>query len=421
MKNLNLLRTLWMLPLFCLALNLHAQGVAKTKPSTSTQHLTAIPSRSNVANRLKANEYIKKGMEYYRAKNYTQAASYLEKAANLGEFTSQSVLGSMYMKGEGVPQDYQKAKYWLEKSANQQFAPAQFGLGLMYYQGLGMAKDDKKAFFWVEKAATQGNGYEQARLKLGEMYLRGEGVSQDYQKASSLLEKIATDKNSLPDNAIQAMLDLSVMYMKGEGVQDHQKALLWAEKAANLGSPVAKEVLSHLQAESVTDYLKVGNTLQFNKETYYLGWSSHPTDIYYIQEYFPKDEKAESYHQMFSVSILYGDALTPKVGADTKVAELELRKSTDACCNYKVLNNGDSYMVDFLVSQKDEKNPELLSVVEFNLYLYRQVTINGKKALELDFYSRRAYGEEIIPFLQTLTETRKEALAEMTKTDIQCH
>ena len=80
MKNLNLLRTLWMLPLFCLALNLHAQGVAKTKPSTSTQHLTTIPSRSNVANRLKANEYIKKGMEYYRAKNYTQAASYLEKA-----------------------------------------------------------------------------------------------------------------------------------------------------------------------------------------------------------------------------------------------------------------------------------------------------------------------------------------------------
>ena len=421
MKNLNLLRTLWMLPLFCLALNLHAQGVAKTKPSTSTQHLTTIPSRSNVANRLKANEYIKKGMEYYRAKNYTQAASYLEKAANLGEFTSQSVLGSMYMKGEGVPQDYQKAKYWLEKSANQQFAPAQFGLGLMYYQGLGMAKDDKKAFFWVEKAATQGNGYEQARLKLGEMYLRGEGVSQDYQKASSLLEKIATDKNSLPDNAIQAMLDLSVMYMKGEGVQDHQKALLWAEKAADMGSPVAKEVLGHLQAESVTDYLKVGNTLQFNKETYYLGWSSHPTDIYYIQEYFPKDEKAESYHQMFSVSILYGEALTPKVGADTKVAELELRKSTDACCNYKVLNNGDSYMVDFLVSQKDEKNPELLSVVEFNLYLYRQVTINGKKALELDFYSRRAYGEEIIPFLQTLTETRKEAFAEMTKTDIQCH
>ena len=402
MKNLNLLRKLWMLPLFCLALNLHAQGVARTKPSTSTRHLTAIPSRSNVANRLKANEYIKKGMEYYRAKNYTQAASYLEKAANLGEFTSQSVLGSMYMKGEGVAQDYQKAKYWLEKSANQQFAPAQFGLGLMYYQGLGMAKDDKKAFFWVEKAAKQGNGYEQARLKLGEMYLRGEGVSQDYQKATSLLEQIANDKTALPDNAIQAMLNLSVMYMKGEGVQDHQKALLWAEKAANLGSPVAKEVLSHLQAESVTDYLKVGNALQFNNETYYLGWSSHPTDIYYIQEYFPKDEKAESYHQMFSVSI-------------------ELRKSTDECCNYKVMNNGDSYMVDFLVSQKDEKNPELLSVVEFNLYLYRQVTINGKKALELDFYSRRAYGEEIIPFLQTLTETRKEALAEMTKTDIQCH
>ena len=108
MKNLNLLRKLWMLPLFCLALNLHAQGVARTKPSTSTQRLTTTPSRSNVANRLKANEYIKKGMEYYRAKNYTQAASYLEKAANLGEFTSQSVLGSMYMNGEETFPDDEK-------------------------------------------------------------------------------------------------------------------------------------------------------------------------------------------------------------------------------------------------------------------------------------------------------------------------
>ena len=101
MKNLNLLRKLWMLPLFCLALNLHAQGVAKTKPSTSTQHLTTIPSRSNVANRLKANEYIKKGMEYYRAKNYTQAASYLEKAANLAS-DSGGEEGGTDKKGLGI-------------------------------------------------------------------------------------------------------------------------------------------------------------------------------------------------------------------------------------------------------------------------------------------------------------------------------
>lgn len=176
-----------------------------------------------------------------------------------------------------------------------------------------------------------------------------------------------------------------------------------------------------LMAQRVTDYLKTGETLQFNNKTYHLGWSSHPTDAYYVQEYFPEGEKAESYHEMFTVSVLYGDAITPQLGVTTKVLDLEARKATDDCCHYKVINNGDDYLIDFLVSQKDEKNPELLSVVEFNAYAYRQVTINGRKALKLDFYSRRAYGEEIIPFLQTLTETRQKMIVEIGRTNIQCH
>lgn len=90
-----------------------------------------------------------------------------------------------------------------------------------------------------------------------------------------------------------------------------------------------------LMAQRVTDYLKTGETLQFNNKTYHLGWSSHPTDAYYVQEYFPEGEKAESYHEMFTVSVLYG--------------------------------------------------------------------------------------EEIIPFLQTLTETRQKMIVEIGRTNIQCH
>lgn len=58
-----------------------------------------------------------------------------------------------------------------------------------------------------------------------------------------------------------------------------------------------------LMAQRVTDYLKTGETLQFNNKTYHLGWSSHPTDAYYVQENFPEGEKAESYHEMFTVSV----------------------------------------------------------------------------------------------------------------------
>ena len=79
-----------------------------------------------------------------------------------------------------------------------------------------------------------------------------------------------------------------------------------------------------LMAQRVTNYLKTGETLQFNNKTYHLGWSSHPTDAYYVQEYFPEGEKAESYHEMFTVSVLYGDAITPKLGVTTKVLDLQI-------------------------------------------------------------------------------------------------
>ena len=64
-------------------------------------------------------------------------------------------------------------------------------------------------------------------------------------------------------------------------------------------------------------------------------------------------------------------------------------------------------------ASKGEKNPELLSIVEFDVHVYRQVTINGRKALKLDFYSRRVYGEDIMPFLYNLKETRGKTIAEM--------
>ena len=42
MKNLNLLRKLWMLPLFCLALNAHAQSVGKDTKVTIGNTATEI-------------------------------------------------------------------------------------------------------------------------------------------------------------------------------------------------------------------------------------------------------------------------------------------------------------------------------------------------------------------------------------------
>lgn len=168
------------------------------------------------------------------------------------------------------------------------------------------------------------------------------------------------------------------------------------------------------------DYLNVGDSISYGDETYYLGWSANPSEGYYLQEYFPKGEVAEHYNQMVTISVHYMEGLTPEIASDAKVNELEQRKKTDACCNYKTYENGNDRMIDFLVSAPNPQNPELLSIVEFDIHLYKQVEIKGKQALQLLFYSKRAYGDDIMPFLQGLSDFRSKALKKMIKSDIKC-
>ena len=80
-----------------------------------------------------------------------------QRLANQGDADAQYMLGLMYAKGEGVPQDYAKARQWFEKAANQGNADAQYGIGWMYYEGEGVPQDYAKARQWFEKAANQGS------------------------------------------------------------------------------------------------------------------------------------------------------------------------------------------------------------------------------------------------------------------------
>ncbi len=167
-------------------------------------------------------------------------------------------------------------------------------------------------------------------------------------------------------------------------------------------------------AQKVKDYLKTGNTIKFCKTSFLLGYSSNPTKDLVFQEYFPQGEKPESYNEMFTVSLHYAEA-TASMAVEAKIKELEERKKTDACCNYKVYKNGDEFILDFLVSAKDPENPECLSVAEHDLHYYKQVTINGKKGIQLLFYSHRAYGDDIIPFIKKIPETNEKNILELTK------
>jgi hypothetical protein len=70
---------------------------------------------------------------------------------------SQFILGSRYLRGEGVEQDYVKAAYWFRKAAEQDDPRAQNNIGVMFQTGRGVRRDDTLAYAWFSIAAQQGD------------------------------------------------------------------------------------------------------------------------------------------------------------------------------------------------------------------------------------------------------------------------
>jgi len=73
--------------------------------------------------------------------------------AEQGHAKAQYLLGSMYERGKGVPQDYKEAVKWYRLSAEQGDASAQFNLGMMYKAGQGVPQDYKESIKWYRLSA----------------------------------------------------------------------------------------------------------------------------------------------------------------------------------------------------------------------------------------------------------------------------
>ena len=170
--------------------------------------------------------------------------------------------------------------------------------------------------------------------------------------------------------------------------------------------------------ETATQYFNVGNPVKFGGSEYYFAWSSRPYDFYMIQEYLPKGESFENYKQMFTASVMFvGDApMKADKAVEYKIAELEEVKKTDKICNYLAYENNGEYLLDFIVSKSDDKGK--LEFVEVDIHYYRDIEINGIKAVYLLFYSCRAYGDDIKPFLKSLPEKRDKWHEDITSLKI---
>ncbi len=118
-------------------------------------------------------------------KRHEEALAWFRKAAKSGHSSAQVVLGLMYHRGVGVPEDVVKAAKWRKRAAEQGDSEGQLVFGAMHYLGQGMPEDHVSAYAWVSLAAAQGNERAKEGMKLllsdftPELVLEGERLARD--------------------------------------------------------------------------------------------------------------------------------------------------------------------------------------------------------------------------------------------------
>jgi hypothetical protein len=162
--------------------------------------------------------------------------------------------------------------------------------------------------------------------------------------------------------------------------------------------------LSVPAAGGALDYLSVPGPISINQLNYDLAWSSHPKDNFYIQEYVPAGETPENYSNMVLLQVFIGSkSAKDVVGALVKI--IEERGTTDPIAHHELFQSAagkDEYLIDFLQSEGPAAE-----VVEWNAYRYKTFTDkSGHTGVLLFGISRRAYGEQIQPFLVALKTER---------------
>ena len=136
----------------------HARGVRGYATGAILLALLAVSPRALSAD-------LAEGLGAYAARDHQRAYRELKLLADRGGAVAQTILGAMYLDGDGVPRDYRQALHWFEAAARQGHTGAQFRLAQLYAAGTGVAHDDDLAQQWLAHAA--GRGHPDAQYQLG--------------------------------------------------------------------------------------------------------------------------------------------------------------------------------------------------------------------------------------------------------------
>jgi hypothetical protein len=130
-----------------------------------------------------------------------------------------------------------------------------------------------------------------------------------------------------------------------------------------------------------------------------------------MQEYIPDGELIGHYNNLVFIDFLTIDTPVNAL-VERKIGELLEKKKLDMYVDYNLRFNeaAGEYLLDFTISDGNFIN---LKAVEYDAYRYMKYADKaGHKGVLLFALSKRAYGDDIIPFLPKL----KEDMAGILKT-----
>jgi hypothetical protein len=159
----------------------------------------------------------------------------------------------------------------------------------------------------------------------------------------------------------------------------------------------------------VVNYYGIPESLTFNNLNYTLSWSSHPNAVYYKQEYIPKEDNINRFHDMVLIDFIQGD-ITVRDAVQGQVNKILERKKIDPVCNYQILTNTDKseFLIDFLMSQSSSDE---VNLIEWSAYHYKMYSDKaGHKGILLFGICHRAYDDNTGLFLNSLKDFRNKQL-----------
>jgi uncharacterized protein len=178
-------------------------------------------------------------------RNDTKAAELFERAARQGHQRAQLNLGTLYLRGQGVPRDVIQARAWLEKAAASGDPYALYALGRAMAENMGPAGADLvRAADLYRQAAEKGHPL--AALRYGLALADGSGVRRDPLAAQRWL--VHAHQSGISEAAL-ALGDMTVRTPvsrdKALNAKLLQSAVQWFEVAARAGIPSAQFKLAN--------------------------------------------------------------------------------------------------------------------------------------------------------------------------------